>query len=292
MPIRTLPTWSRLIRFLASDGHTYLGEPIDPERDVGLAFAAGEIISAHVIDAIVPWDGKATRTGEVKTVFKLLSPVSAEMCGAIRATGLSYKDHAEEMHLPLPPVPVLFFKPSTTLADPSEVIPVPKVAQNDELDYEVELAIVIGRDAKNVKENEALEYVLGYTCANDLTARKHQETSSQWAYAKGFDKFCPLGPCLVSSRSLPDPHVVSLQTRLNGKLMQDGTAKKMIFPLAKVISYLSQGTLLKAGTVIITGTPPGIGNGRNPKVWLEDRDEVQCYISHGLGTLVNTIRYE
>ena len=133
------------------------------------------------------------------------------MCGAIRATGLSYKDHAvgmpcykqpftdvarrspltqEEMHLPLPPVPVLFFKPSTTLADPSEVIPVPKVAQNDELDYEVELAIVIGRDAKNVKENEALEYVLGYTCANDLTARKHQETSSQWAYAKGMGRKC------------------------------------------------------------------------------------------------------
>ena len=157
----------------------------------------------------------------------------------------------KEMNLPLPPVPVLFFKPSTTLANPSEVIPVPKVAQNDELDYEVELAIVIGRDTKNVKESEALEYVLGYTCANDLTARKHQETSSQWAYSKGedaiakpvelkprdsgFDKFCPLGPCLVSSRSLPDPHVVSLRTHLNGKLMQDGTAKRMIFPLAKYV---------------------------------------------------------
>ncbi|ORY26061.1 putative mitochondrion protein [Naematelia encephala] len=293
------PTWSRLVRFIPSPtiddpvpGPT-LGEPVDVAIDVGLAYHEGVMIEVWLLygDPQRPWTA-GRRTGEKRVVAHLLCPVSNEICGTIRATGLSYKDHAAELNMPLPAVPSVFFKPSTSLANPSETIHIPLEAQNEEMDYEVELAIVLSRTCKDVSENEALSYVLGWTCANDLTARKVQATSSQWGYSKGFDKFLPLGPVLVSPRALPDPHIVALQTYLNGQLMQDGSAKKMIFPLSKVISYLSQGTTLPAGTVIITGTPPGIGDGRTPKVWLKHNDEVRCWISHGIGTLINRIEYQ
>ncbi|OCF40570.1 hypothetical protein I317_05661 [Kwoniella heveanensis CBS 569] len=295
MPIRTsiAPTWLRLIRFVALEDHQeYLGEPVDENIDVGVAQATGLAVLAHVLNTLVSWDPEARRTGEIRTVFSLLAPVTPEQCPIIRAVGLSYKDHAMEMGLPFPKVPALFYKPSTCLAHPSERIPVPVVCQRQEMDYEVELVIVIGKRCKDVTEGQALDYVLGWTVANDLTARKHQTESSQWGYAKGFDKFCPLGPCLVSIRQIPNPHTLALQTTLNGEVVQSGSARKMIFPLARVISYLSQGTTLNAGAIILTGTPPGIGDGRTPKIWLKDGDEVRCWISGGIGTLVNTIEYE
>ncbi|KAK4688788.1 hypothetical protein P7C73_g1325, partial [Tremellales sp. Uapishka_1] len=294
MPISTATsTWRRLVRFVAlEDGREHYGEPVEADLDVGLAFGNGLPINVHVLDTHTPWDDFARRSGEILTVYQLLSPISPEMCGAIRATGLSYKDHAAEMNLPYPSVPVLFHKPSTCLADPNSVIPIPKGCQNEEMDYEVELAVIISRRCKNVSEEDALNHVLGYTVANDLTARKHQTTSSQWGYAKGFDYFCPMGPVIVSARVMPDPHAFALQTTLNGELMQNGSARKMIFSLARVISYLSQGSTLLPGTIIITGTPPGIGDGRNPKIWLKHGDDVRCWISHGIGTLINTIEYE
>ncbi|WVF66962.1 hypothetical protein IAT40_001705 [Kwoniella sp. CBS 6097] len=295
MPIRTsiAPTWLRLIRFVAlEDHHEYLGEPVEEQMDIGLAQAAGVTIQVHVLDTLIPWDTEARRTGEIRTVFSLLAPITPEQCPIIRAVGLSYKDHAMEMGSPFPKVPALFFKPSTCLANPFEKIPIPAVCQREEMDYEVELVIVIGKRCKNVTEDQALDHVLGWTVANDLTARKHQAESSQWGYAKGFDKFCPLGPCLVSTRQILDPHALTLQTTLNGKVVQKGSARKMIFPLARVISYLSQGTTLNPGAVILTGTPPGIGDGRTPKIWLKDGDEVRCWISGGIGTLVNTIVYD
>ncbi|GFZ42986.1 hypothetical protein JCM24511_00704 [Saitozyma sp. JCM 24511] len=223
---------------------------------------------------------------------QLLSPVSAEMCGPIRATGLSYKDHAAELNLPHPLHPVLFFKPPTTLASPSEPIPIPPICQDSQMDYEVELALVLSRETRDVQPQDALDHVLGWTVANDLTARKWQGKCSQWGFCKGFDKFCPLGPCLVSPRLIPDPSVLQLTTHLNSTSMQSGSARKMIFPIPQIISFLSQGTTLPAGTVIITGTPPGIGDGQTPKVWLKDGDEVRCWISHGVGTLVNRIVYD
>jgi 2-keto-4-pentenoate hydratase/2-oxohepta-3-ene-1,7-dioic acid hydratase in catechol pathway len=151
------------------------------------------------------------------------------------------------MNLPIPEVPSVFTKPANALADPGSAIPIPTIAQNEQLDYEVELAIVIGKDCKNVKSEEALNYVLGWTCANDLTARKEQKATSQWVFSKGesesscaqvtgltpgFDKFCPLGPCIVSTRALPDPQEVSLTTHVNGKIRQNGSASKMIWPIS------------------------------------------------------------
>ncbi|KAL7419930.1 hypothetical protein Q5752_005849 [Cryptotrichosporon argae] len=293
MPIKTSgATWLRLIRFEDEHGEVHLGEPVDNELDIGLAVAEGTPVLAHVLDAETPWDADARRTGETKLVVRLLCPLTPQQTGAIRATGLSYIDHAKEMKLALPIVPSLFFKPAATLADPNSAVPVPPVAQDDEVDYEVELAIVIGRRCKNVTKEDALKHVLGWTVVNDLTARKQQDTSSQWGYAKGFDSFCPLGPCIVSTRLLPDPKEVVLQTFVNGDIRQDGTARKMIWHVSEIISYLSQGSTLLPGTVISTGTPPGIGWSRVPRAWLKDGDEVRCHISHGLGTLVNTITYE
>nr|XP_031859244.1 uncharacterized protein CI109_005272 [Kwoniella shandongensis]KAA5526316.1 hypothetical protein CI109_005272 [Kwoniella shandongensis] len=184
--ITTPPTWYRLIRFIANeDGKEYLGEPVDPDMDIGLAYHDSTPILAHILDTLKPWDPHARRTGAIFTVKILLSPISSSQVGTIRATGLSYRDHAAEMNLAYPSVPALFFKPSTCLANPGEDIPIPKVCQREEMDYEVELAVVIGKECKDVKEEDALHCVLGWTGANDLTARKHQAESSQWGYAKG-----------------------------------------------------------------------------------------------------------
>ncbi|KAI9639672.1 uncharacterized protein MKK02DRAFT_39994 [Dioszegia hungarica] len=284
-------SWQRLIRFEAK-GAVHIGEPVDERLDIGLAYENKQKIEVHVLDGSCPWDPSATRTGEVLTVETLLSPISAETVGTVRCTGLSYRDHAEEMGLPIPETPSVFTKPAQSLADPGTSIPIPLAAQDEQLDYEVELAIVIGKTCKGVSSEEAMNYVLGWTCANDLTARKQQKVTSQWVFAKGFDKFCPLGPCIVSTRALPDPHILALKTHVNGDIKQDGSASKMIWPIAHIIHHLSQGTTLPAGTVIITGTPPGIGDGATPRFWLKDGDDVRCFISHGVGTLINKIAYE
>ncbi|KLT39951.1 fumarylacetoacetate hydrolase, partial [Cutaneotrichosporon oleaginosum] len=273
--------WRRLIRFKTPDGRELFGEPVDEALDVGLAVAKGLAVVAHVIVASCAWDPTAARTGEKAVVAQLLAPISPSECGTIRATGLNYTDHARELNMPIPKVPELFFKPGECLADPGETIPVPPCAQNNELDYEVELAIIISRPCRNVRAAEATQYVLGWTCANDLTARELQKQASQWGFSKGFDKFCPLGPVLVSAAALPDPREVTLQTRVNGQLVQSGSAANMIWHVSEIVAYLSQGTTLPAGTVIITGTPPGIGASRGS--WLRDGDEVRCTISHGIG---------
>ena len=155
------------------------------------------------------------------------------------------------MKLALPDVPSIFFKSRGTVQYPGKDVSVPPIAQNDEMDFEVELAILIGKDCKNASEEDALSYVVGYTCANDLTARKVQDTSSQWSFAKstssrrwmleltaGFDNFCPVGPVLVSPRALPNPSVVRLQTHLNGEKMQDGFETSMIFSIPKSVLFL------------------------------------------------------
>ncbi|BEI85993.1 hypothetical protein CcaverHIS002_0602800 [Cutaneotrichosporon cavernicola] len=282
--------WRRLIRFKAADGRELFGEPVDDTLDVGLALAKGLPVTAHVIRAVSAWDPSAARTGEKTSVEQLLSPISPAECGTIRATGLNYTDHARELNMPIPTVPELFFKPGQCIANPGESIPVPLCAQHNELDYEVELAIIIGRPCRNVNAAEATQYVLGWTCANDLTARELQKQASQWGFSKGFDKFCPLGPVIVSAAALPDPREATLQTRVNGKLVQSGSAANMIWHVSEIVAYLSQGTTLSPGTVIITGTPPGIG--ASCGLWLRHGDEVRCTISNGIGTLVNTIAYD
>lgn len=151
---------------------------------------------------------------------------------------MNYKDHAAELGLSPPDVPEVFFKPSTCLHSPVAPVCIPR-AVCEEIDGEVELAIVISKECKNVSTHEAMEYVLGYTLANDITSRRVQKASSQWSYCKGFDGFCPLGPCLVSPKLIPDPSSLSLKTTLNDTVLQNGSTSNLIFSVPEIISHLS-----------------------------------------------------
>jgi len=208
---------------------------------------------------------------------------------------LNYTDHAAEAKMAAPAFPILFYKPVTSLIGPLATIVIPKVAQppKDHLpDYEVELVIVIGKAAKNVSEANALDYVLGYTGANDVSFRKHQMAVSQWCFSKSFDNTNPLGPCLVSNNAIPDPQNLLLKCTLNGKTVQDGTTAGQIFNVRQTIAFLSQGTTLEPGSIILTGTPKGVGFVRNPPIYLQDGDKVNVWIGHGIGTLVNDVKEE
>ncbi|KAJ5163012.1 uncharacterized protein N7500_004842 [Penicillium coprophilum] len=280
------PVWRRWVRFRAEDGEIYGGEPVNPDIDVGQAIEKNVRVAVKVVAGNSAFDYNASFTGEVKTIDELLSPVSQIEAGTVRCVGLNYKEHAAEMKLTLPNTPTVFLKANTCIASACEPIILPSNVDYDEADYEVELAIVIGRQCKNVSVAEAANYVLGYTVANDVTARKHQEKTSQWSYAKGMDGFCPLGPCIVSTEQIPDAAVLNLKTRLNGKIMQNGSADDMIFSIPEIVSYLSQGHTLLPGTVIITGTPCGIGISQSPPQFLQPGDELRISISHGLGTQI------
>jgi len=159
-------------------------------------------------------------------------------------------------------------------------------------DYEVELAIVIGKAARDVPEDKALEYVLGYTASNDVSFRKFQMAVSQWCFSKSFDNTNPLGPCLVSTRQIPDPQNLTLKTTLNGKVLQDGTTANQIFSVKKTVSFLSKGTTLLPGAVIITGTPKGVGFVRNPPILLKGGDDLRVFVGGGIGTLANPVQEE
>ncbi|KAK6205719.1 hypothetical protein LQW54_008299 [Pestalotiopsis sp. IQ-011] len=285
--------WERLVRFVAAeDNQEYIGEPTNADLDIGAALASSQTVSVRVFSSNSALDLSAEATSKVLTVSRLLPPLSSREVGTIRCIGLNYRNHAREMNLTLPDHPTLFFKPASCLGAPNAPLVIPHQATDGQADYEAEMAVVLARPARNVPADRALDYVLGYTCANDVTARKHQFRGAQWGFGKGFDGFAPLGPCLVSPQRLPDPAAVELRTVLNGEVMQEGRADDMIFSVAEIIAYLSQGTTLEAGTVIMTGTPHGIGVSKDPPVFLKPGDDVRIVMSHGLGSLVNRVEYE
>ncbi|KAI4850148.1 hypothetical protein E4T44_02917 [Aureobasidium sp. EXF-8845] len=282
------PVWHRFVRFIADDGLEYCGQPDSEDVDIGLAMLNGEPVTVDILDAKSALDNDANFTGIKKRVTKLLSPISAAQAGAIYCIGLNYTDHAAEMKVATPEYPEVFLKPASTVTTATDPIIIPKTC-HDQVDGEVELAIIIGKDCKDLTLQNAMEHVLGYTVANDVTARKFQARGSQWGFSKGFDTFCPLGPVVVSRQSLPDPKVLELKTILNGKVMQDGKARNMIFSIEDILVYLSSGHTLKEGTVVLTGTPSGIGASYDPPIYLHKGADLKVSISHGLGTLVNSI---
>ncbi|KAI0594602.1 fumarylacetoacetate hydrolase [Biscogniauxia sp. FL1348] len=259
---------------------------------VGAALATSLDVEVRVFSGSSALDLSAEPTSNIRTVERLLPPLSRVEVGTIRCIGLNYRNHAKEMNLALPDHPTLFFKPATCLNAPNAPLVIPHQATDGQADYEAELAVVIAKHARNVRIEDALDYVLGYTCANDVTARKHQFSGAQWGFGKGFDGFAPIGPCLVSAGRVPDPSVIGLRTVLNGEVMQEGRADDMIFTVPEIIAYLSQGTTLEPGTVIMTGTPHGIGVSKNPPVFLQPGDDLRIVMSHGLGSLVNYVEYE
>lgn len=204
--------------------------------------------------------------------------------GKIICLGMNYQRHTARLEPGQQPSPILFAKYDNSLAAPGEVIPLPPVAV--EYDYEAELAVVIGRRARNVSEADALDYVFGYCNANDLSARELQRRTSQWTLGKILDKFFPIGPYLVTADEVPDPQNLSIRAWVNGELGQDATTADMIFPVAYLISYMSTYFTLEPGDVIATGTPDRVP--RPEKAWLKAGDRVEIEIQ-GLGHLVNVM---
>jgi 2-keto-4-pentenoate hydratase/2-oxohepta-3-ene-1,7-dioic acid hydratase in catechol pathway len=227
-------------------------------------------------------------TSKKATVEKLLAPLHPTQ---IIGIGLNYRKHAEEAGAKIPEYPVVFMKPLNTVQHPDEPIVLPQQASSTETDYECELAVVIGKTCKNVKKEDALGVVLGYTCANDVSERDWQlkRGGSQWLRGKAFDTFCPLGPSLVTTEDIPNPNALAIKTMLNGVTVQDWNTRDMIFDVPTLIEFLSMDTTLLPGTVILTGTPHGVGMGQKPAPkYLEPGDEVVIEIER-IGRLRNTV---
>lgn len=196
--------------------------------------------------------------------------------GKIICIGLNYRDHAAESNMPIPEKPVVFSKFSTSVISPGEPVVLPSASQ--QVDYEAELAVVIGRRAKNVSADRAYDYVLGYTAFNDVTARDFQFGDGQWQRGKSCDTFAPMGQTIVTADAVPDPHKLSIKLVLNGRVMQDSNTDQLIFGVPALIEFLSQTITLEPGDVIATGTPPGVGFARKPPVFLKPGDEMEVLI--------------
>lgn len=266
----------RIVRFISEDGESLYGtvEPGEPGR--------ARIIEGDILGAF-------TLSGRSKAIKKILPPVQPPN---ILALGFSYGKHAGETESRAPESPVLFIKATTSLLGPGEPILLPK-AGPDEVDFEAELAVVIGKRTKNVSPGEAMACVLGYTCGNDVSARDWQmlKQKKQWARGKSFDTFCPLGPYLVTKDEIPDPNNLRIRSILNGKVMQDSSTSDMLFSVAEIVSDLSRSLTLLPGTVIMTGTPEGVGFVRKPPVFLRHGDVITIEIER-LGELTNPVERE
>ena len=206
------------------------------------------------------------------------------MPGKVIAVGLNYKDHAAEAKVALPEIPILFTKWTTSLTGNDEPIIIPKGVT--QCDWEAELAVVIGKRASRVNEAEALDYVSGYTCMNDVTDREAQGKDGQWVRSKSYDTFGPIGPRIVSATEIGDPHNLKIEARLNGKTMQSSNTSNLIFNIPFLISYISQRITLEVGDVITTGTPHGVGLFYNPPIFMKDGDVIEIEIEK-IGILKN-----
>jgi len=267
----------RIIRFL-SGGQTYLGQAIDGGDDRHALRIEGELLGSHRV------------TDQRLRVEKLLAPIVPT---DILCIGLNYREHAAESGSQIPVNPMLFIKSGNTLQNPFDPILIPK--RSSQIDYECELAVIIGKTAKHVSKERALDYVLGYTAANDVSSRDWQREKSlgggQFARGKSFDTFCPLGPAIVTADEIDNPNALRVKTILNGQTMQDHTTGDMIFDVPTLIESLSSTMTLRPGAVILTGTPQGVGFARTPPVWMKDGDTCMVEIEK-IGRLENPVRNE
>ncbi len=265
----------RIIRYVDSAGQ--MGHAV-PQADGSALKVSGNIFGEHAI------------TEEKADVKKLLAPIVPTTFFCI---GLNYQQHAKESNAPIPEFPVLFMKSPGAVQNPGDPIVLPRHLRSDEVDYECELAVVIGRKCKNVGRDEALDYVLGYTCANDVSARDWQGKwgGSQWCRGKTFDTFAPLGPCLVTRDEIPNPNALAIKLTIDGEVLQDWNTSDMIFDVPRLVEFLSGSTTLLPGTVILTGTPQGVGFARKPPRWLKAGDRVTVEIEK-IGALENPVEDE
>ena len=207
--------------------------------------------------------------------------VSKESIGKIICIGLNYSDHAEETGQKVPPEPIIFAKATSSVIGPNDNVEIPKKSVKS--DWEVELGVIIGKEAKYISESESQSHIAGYCVINDLSEREFQiEHSGQWVKGKSCDTFGPIGPYLVTTDEIPDPQNLKMWLEVNGKKMQDGSTNTMVYGVNFLISYLSQFMSLQPGDIISTGTPPGVGMGMNPQVFLKAGDVMKLGIE-GLG---------
>lgn len=294
------PNWDRLIRFIATDGRELRGEPIlpTPDFDVGKT-SESTGLQAKVIQVANNdiFDSATKVTDEIATVKTLLGPVTTAEVPIIRCIGLNFIKHIQEGGRTLPPFPSTFIKANTCLNDHNAPITIPKIAQDNQADYEGELCFIISRDAKDVSEADAYDYIGGYLAGNDVSSRKLQRdpnlagTVPQWNFSKGFDTYAPLGPQIVSTKVIPDPSKLHLKTVVNGEVRQSEGIDDLCFKVPYLVSYCSQGTTLKKGTVVMTGTCAGVGYAMATPQFLKPGDVVEVSLSPEVGTLRNTVEY-
>lgn len=265
----------KIIRYQDSQGGIHYGAQ---QADGSAKRIEGDIFGAY------------RATDAAADVKKLLAPIAPSVFFCI---GLNYRKHAEEGGSPIPQYPVLFMKGPASVQNPGDPILLPRALRSDKVDYEAELAVVIGKTCKNATKENALSYVLGYTCANDVSARDWQQEwgGSQWCKGKTFDTFAPLGPCLVTTDEIADPNTLSIKSIVSGEVMQDWNTDDMIFNVPTLIAFLSGSTTLVPGTVILTGTPHGVGIARKPPRFLLPGDTVTIEIGK-IGALTNPVAEE
>lgn len=205
----------------------------------------------------------------------------------IAAIGLNYFDHAKESKMDIPKSPLVFAKFNNSITGPTDPIIIPKKITN-QVDYEAELGVVIGKRAKNISKENALDYVFGYTVLNDISARDIQFGDKQWVRGKSLDTFCPIGPVIVTKDEIPDPQNLEIGCEVNGEQLQHDNTKNMIFSVAEIISQLSHSFTFEPGDIVATGTPSGVGFSRNPPIFLKHGDVVKTWIK-GIGELINPV---
>ncbi|MEM7194757.1 MAG: fumarylacetoacetate hydrolase family protein [Pseudomonadota bacterium] len=250
--------------------------------DMRVLLNKGKVVMEEVAD----WSRSVESSFEMSNI-RLCAPILNP--SKIMAIGLNYRDHVEESGLQPPSLALMFSKFPSAIVGPDDDI-VWSDALTSKVDYEVELAVVIGAEVKNATQEEAMNAVAGYTICNDVTARDLQlEKGDQWLRGKCLDTFCPLGPWIVTSDEIPDPHALNLQTRVNGDLRQDSNTRHLIYDIPYLISYLSAAFTLYPGDIILTGTPAGVGAFSDPPVWLKHGDEITLSIDP-IGTLSNSCR--
>jgi len=267
----------KLIRFLAEEAGL-------PEYGILQADGTVETITGD------PWFGHWQPSGKKKSVKKILAPLQPSV---ILAIGLNFKEHAIETNQPIPTYPVLFMKSPYVTQNPLDPILIPTHLASTKVDYEAELVVIIGKTCKNATHKNAMDYVFGYTCGNDVTARDWQKSfgGNQWCRGKSFDTFAPLGPCIVTKDEIPDPQNLTLKAIVNNEVRQCSSTADHIFSVIDLIVFLSGSTTLPAGTVIFTGTPSGAGFARQPPVFLKAGDRVTISIE-GIGELTNPVELE
>ncbi len=259
------------------------GLPAGPNGGLIEIARGGDAMLDRARKALDDAKAKSYALSEVKVLPPIRQP------SKIVAVGLNYIDHCKEANLPVPTEPVLFSKFPSSICGPYDDLTWP-ASVTKEVDYEVEMGVVIGKRARDVSEKDALGYVMGYTVVNDVSARDLQFTGAkQWDRSKSMDTFCPWGPYIVTRDEIPDPHVLQVRTILNGREMQNSNTRNLIFNVNQIIAYASQGTTLLPGDLIPTGTPFGVGFSRKPPVFLKDGDECVCEVEK-VGSIRNRVR--